>query len=503
MQELQIVPVILCGGSGTRLWPVSRESVPKQFSPLFGEKSLLSLTMERAAAITTGKILTVAADPHRFLVEQAAMTCGTKVEQVLEPVSRNTAAAIAAAAFSIRGKDVLMMVMPSDHYIPDITAFLEMVASGVAAASDGNIVTFGITPTHPATGFGYIRRESGASGCGVAKVERFVEKPALDRATEMLLEGGYFWNSGMLLARRDVLLDALTTNAPKVFEAMRESYQDSLQDNNFLRLGRVAMTRCPSISFDHAVLEHDGRVAMVPFSSGWSDVGSWDAVAAMSAADESGNRIVGKGYAHRSQNTYIHAPHRPVVALGVRDLVIVDSPDALLVANAEHTQEVREVVEMLKTSGVPEADQHRRVPRPWGAYDSVDHGERFQVKRITVNPGAQLSLQMHHHRAEHWIVVKGTALVTRDNEVFLLNENQSTYIPIGAKHRLENPGVLPLEIIEVQSGAYLGEDDIVRFKDEYGRAEPTGSSEISAHAKNDALVLLEPQSCEFCAGKTH
>ncbi len=467
-----ITPVVLCGGSGTRLWPVSRKALPKQFVPLLGNKSLLQLTLERMQAFSAS-VVTVAADEHRFLVQEAAGAAGVQARHILEPVGRNTAAAMAAAALN-SPPDALLLFAPADHHIPDAAAFAATVGQGVAAAQSGSIVTFGVAPTHPATGYGYIAQGQPLP-CGQAhRVQRFVEKPQPQAAQDMLLSGGYLWNAGIFLVQADTLLQALAQHAPDILQNCREATAQQTTDGDFVRLQPQAFAACRSQSIDYAVLEKHPDVAVVPFAGQWSDVGSWCAVAELTPANAQGNRIVGQGHALQSSNTYIHAPQRPVVALGTQDLLIIDTPDALLVANTRQAEQVKDVVGQLEQQGVPQAASHRRTARPWGAYDSVDQGERFQVKRITVKPGASLSLQMHHHRAEHWIVVKGTARVTRGEEVFLVTENQSTYIPLGTVYRLENPGKVPLEIIEVQSGSYLGEDDIIRLNDLYGRQHEKG-----------------------------
>lgn len=462
-----IQPVILCGGSGTRLWPLSRKSFPKQFVPLINGKSLLQLTLERVKSLSPN-VMCVASDEHRFLVAEAMDAAGVSGTQILEPVGRNTAAAMAAAALNAEPEQLLLFA-PADHHIPDAAAFAQTVKSGVSAAEQGQIVTFGVLPTLPSTAYGYIQKAGALEGTTAFKVMRFIEKPSVDVATQLLLAGDHYWNAGIFLVKASVLLEALALYAPDILAACREAVAQQSRDGHFIRLGAEAFTACHSESVDYAVLEKHPQVAVVPFNGAWSDVGSWNAVANLSGGDAAGNRVHGQGTTLFASNTYIHASHRPVVALGTCDLLIIDTPDAILVAATSHAEQVKQVVAQLEVLNIPQANQHRRVARPWGVYDSVDCGDRFQVKRITVKPGAKLSLQMHHHRAEHWIVVKGTARVTRGDEEFLLSENQSTYIPLGVTHRLANPGKTPLEIIEVQSGAYLGEDDIVRFEDTYGR----------------------------------
>ena len=472
---VQVTPVILCGGSGTRLWPLSRKSFPKQFVPLIGSKSLLQLTLERVASLGP-QIVAVAAEEHRFLVADTFRTVKASGTVVLEPVARNTAAAMALAAIST-SEDALLLFCPADHHIPDISDFADTVRQGIAAAQAGAIVTFGVVPTFPSTAYGYIAQGSPRTD-GSLNVARFIEKPDAQSAGRLLLEGGSLWNAGIFLTTSATLLHALAQHAPDILASCRaamtgaskELAPKAASETVFLRPARSALEGCRAQSIDYAVMEHGKNIAVVPFRGQWSDVGSWNAVADLAKADETGNRVEGHGLVHKSRNTFIHAPHRPVVALGTQDLLIIDTPDALLVAHKDAAEQVKDVVHRLEQASTAQAVSHRKVARPWGWYDSVDMGERFQVKRIGVKPGASLSLQKHHHRAEHWIVVKGTAEVTRGKETFLLSENQSTDIPIGEVHRLHNPGKVELEMIEVQSGGYLGEDDIVRLEDTYGRA---------------------------------
>ncbi len=470
-----INPVILCGGSGTRLWPLSRKGFPKQFIPLLGEKSLLQLTLERVAPLLDGKadgVICVSGEEHRFLVADVAARAGFAVRQILEPQPKNTAAAMALAALAAPA-DALLLFCPADHHIPHTQAFVDMVRAAAPAASAGRLVTFGVMPSQPSTAYGYIQKGTPAADGGF-EVTRFVEKPDTEKALEFLASGQYLWNAGIFLARARSLLDALQAHAPDILEVCRSAMQQPQQDGLFTRPGSIEFASCRSQSIDYAVMERAANVSVFPFEGLWSDVGSWSAVADLGSPDETGNRAGGeKQQAHllHARNTYIHADgKRPVVALGTQDLLIIDTPDALLVAHASQAEAVKEVVARLEAMDLPQAVQHRRVARPWGWYDGIDRGARFQVKRIMVKPGASLSLQMHHHRAEHWIVVSGTALVTKGKETFLLTENQSTYISIGETHRLENPGKTDLEMIEVQSGSYLGEDDIVRLTDNYGRA---------------------------------
>jgi mannose-1-phosphate guanylyltransferase/mannose-6-phosphate isomerase len=422
--------------------------------------------LERVSLLSRN-IICVTSEEHRFLVTDAMQAAQVQGSVLLEPVARNTAAAMALAALYAKPEDLLLFC-PSDHHIPDAEAFARIVRQGVEEAKEGAIVTFGITPTYPSTAYGYIRQGKPRAN-GVFNVEGFTEKPAQDKAEQLLLSGSALWNGGIFLCSAQTLLRALGQHAPDILQACQLAMDSPSQDGSFVRLQPQAFEVCRSESIDYAVMEHHVNVAVLPFASAWSDVGSWKAVADLTQADAQGNRVHGQGFALHSNNTFVHAPHRPVVVLGTQDLIVIDTSDALLVAASSHVEQVKQVVARLEADNISQSVQHRKVARPWGAYDSVDVGERHQVKRITVRPGAKLSMQMHHHRAEHWIVVKGTAMVTRGEEEILLTENQSTYIPLGVKHRLENPGKTDLELIEVQSGSYLGEDDIVRFEDAYGR----------------------------------
>jgi mannose-1-phosphate guanylyltransferase/mannose-6-phosphate isomerase len=470
MNNTLIHPVVLCGGSGTRLWPLSRKALPKQFAPLVGGKSLLQMTLERLRVLNPD-ITCIAAEDHRFMVKETVEAAQTTGRQILEPMARNTAAAMASAAL-LAAPDDLLLFAPSDHHIPDAQLFARTVRAGIDAALAGKIVTFGVVPSFPSTAYGYIEAgEPSADGHSQAVV-RFVEKPTAAVAETLLLHGGYSWNAGIFLVQARTLLAALRGHAPDILLACERATEGVSTDGSFLRLDPAAFQACRSDSIDYAVLEKHEDIAVVRFEGLWSDVGSWNAVATLHPADDAGNRLSGKASALNARNTFIHAPHRQVVALGTDGLIIVDTPDAVLVAGAGCAEQVAEVVRKLSLDGCIEATEHRRVVRPWGAYDSVDNGERFQVKRLTVKPGAKLSLQMHHHRAEHWIVVQGTAKATCDGVVTLVRENESIYLPSGAIHRLENPGKTMLEVIEVQTGGYLGEDDIVRFDDTYGRCGP-------------------------------
>ncbi len=487
-----IHPVVLCGGNGTRLWPLSRKALPKQFAPLVGDKSLLQLTLERLSRLNP-EVTCIASEDHRFLVREAADKAGTTGRQILEPVARNTAAAIASAALLAPGPGALLLFAPSDHHIPDTALFAETVQSGIDAALDGHIVTFGIAPTFASTAYGYI--EAGPElGDGRSRaVMRFMEKPSAEVAESLILHGGYWWNAGIFLARAGTLINAIGQHAPDILAACERAAAGVTVDGSFHRLDPEAFAACRSDSIDYAVMEKHDDIAVVKFNGNWSDVGSWNAVAKLHAADPTGNRLSGKARALGARDTFVHAPHRPVVALGTEHLIIVDTLDAVLVANADCAEQVGEVVKMLNREGHAEATEHRRVVRPWGAYDSLDMGERFQVKRITVKPGCKLSLQMHHHRSEHWIVVKGTAKATCDGQVSLVRENESIYLPLGAVHRLENPGKTVLEVIEVQTGGYLGEDDIVRFDDVYGRSAAAPLKEKGEAVVDPVLLQVASQ----------
>jgi len=469
----EVQPVLLSGGSGTRLWPLSREAYPKQFLPLVGDDTMLQATWRRVAALSRRAPLVVANEEHRFLVAEQLRVIGAPTPRiVLEPVGRNTAPAIAAAALIARldGGDPLLLVLPSDHVVRDDAAFRAAVIAAAPAAEAGALVTFGIVPEAPETGFGYIHADAGEC---VRKVLRFVEKPDAATAQTYLDDGGYYWNSGMFLFRASRYLEELGKCRPDILAAARAACahldrDGQLHDIEFLRLDREAFAASPSESIDYAVMENTGAAMVLPVDIGWNDVGSWSALWEVSEQDADGNAHHGDVIAVDTRNSYAYA-RRLVALVGVDDLIVVETDDAILVAAKDKVQQVKEVVARLKAEQRSQAALHREVNRPWGSYDSVDVGDGFQVKRIKVKPGAALSLQSHERRAEHWIVVRGTARVTRNNDVFELFANQSTYIPIGAKHRLENPGSDMLELIEVQSGDYLGEDDIVRYEDVYGR----------------------------------
>ena len=466
----QLQPVLLSGGSGTRLWPLSREAYPKQFLPLAGDDTMVQATWRRVEALADLAPIVVANEEHRFLVAEQLRQVGAPVPAILlEPVGRNTAPAIAAAALQAMagGADPLLLVLPSDHVVRDVAGFQRAVREASSAAEAGALVTFGIVPDAPETGFGYIQAEAGD---GLRQVLRFVEKPDAATARSYLDAGGYYWNSGMFLFRASRYLEELARFRPDIVDAMRAAHAAARHDGDFVRLDKDAFSACPSDSIDYAVMEKTADAMVLPVDIGWNDVGSWSALWDVAERDADGNAHHGDVIAVDSRNSYAYA-QRLVALVGLDDIVVVETDDAVLVARKDKVQEVKQVVARLKQEQRSQAVLHREVHRPWGSYDSVDNGGRHQVKRIKVKPGAALSLQMHHHRAEHWIVVSGTAKVTRGEETLLLSENESTYIPLGVKHRLENPGKVPLELIEVQSGSYLGEDDIVRFEDVYGRSQ--------------------------------
>ena len=476
---MTLQPVILCGGSGTRLWPSSREQSPKQLLAFGSQYSMLQATALRIGAgsgessITTAAPIVVANEQYRFITaEQLREIDVAALSIVLEPMGRNTAPALTVAALmAAKGQlDPAMLVMPADHVIVDETAFRGAIAAALPLAEEGRIVTFGIVPTSPETGYGYI--EAGAAiGASAFDIAAFAEKPNLARAEAYLASGEFYWNSGIFLLKASVWLKAVEKLQPAMLTACRAAVEQGQVDRDFLRLDRASFEACPADSIDYAVMEHlpTGQGAMVPLAAGWSDVGSWGALLDVLERDSSGNSFTGDVISVDTSHSLVRAESRLVATVGLINTIVIETPDAVLVAARDQLQQVKQVVARLKSLGRSESDAHRKIYRPWGYYDSIDQGDRFQVKRIVVNPLAQLSLQMHHHRAEHWIVVRGTARVTRGEESFLLAENQSTYIPLGIKHRLENPGKVPLEMIEVQSGSYLGEDDIVRFDDTYGR----------------------------------
>ena len=478
-----IQPVILCGGSGTRLWPLSREQHPKQLLPLFGQWSLLQATARRVAGVSPSwqvkPPVLVGNDEYRFiLAEQMRQSGMGQASLVLEPFGRNTAPALALAALAANsgGADPILLVMPADHVVADETAFCNAVEVAAQWAAQGKLAIFGIKATSPETGYGYIRRGAPLEGGQAFAVSQFVEKPNAATAQSYIDSGEFFWNGGIFVVKASVWLARLQELQPPMADACRAAFGAARADMDFIRPDAELFKACPSDSIDYAVMERLAKsaaqssdVVVVPLDAGWSDVGAWNAVWDASPKDAQGNVLVGDALAIGSRNTLALAQSRLVACVGLTDVMVVETADAVLVVHKDSVQQVKEVVAALKASGRPEATVSRKVHRPWGWYDGIDAGERFQVKRIVVNPGAALSLQMHHHRAEHWIVVSGTARVTRGDQTFLVAENQSTYIPLGERHRLENPGMVPLEMIEVQSGSYLGEDDIVRFQDAYGR----------------------------------
>jgi mannose-1-phosphate guanylyltransferase / mannose-6-phosphate isomerase len=471
--KMKIVPVILSGGSGTRLWPLSRAVLPKQLLPLVTDNTMLQETLTRLSSwADVGDPIVVCGNDHRFLVAEQLRQIDLNPESiVLEPVARNTAPAIAAAAISLKNKDVLMLVLPADHVITDVAAFEAAVRKASVAAEQGKLVTFGIQPTHAETGYGYIQSGNALSGAaGAFEVARFVEKPNAETAQQYVDAGNFYWNSGMFLFKPAVFLSELQQYAPAMLSAVADAVTQSYKDLDFVRLHEASFAESPSDSIDYAVMEKTKLAAIVPASIGWNDVGSWTALKEVQANDAEGNATRGDVFLKDVKNTLIRAESRFVAAVGVEDLLIVETGDAVLVAHRDRAQDVKSIVDHLKASGRSEHQMHPRVYRPWGWYEGIDIGERFQVKRIMVKPGERLSLQMHHHRAEHWVVVSGSAMITVDDVSRLYTENESTYIPIGSTHRLENPGKLPLHLIEVQSGSYLGEDDIVRYEDTYGRS---------------------------------
>jgi len=472
MDRMRIVPVILAGGSGSRLWPMSRRLLPKQFLPLAGEKSLLQETALRMRGFGgCGEPVVVVNAEHRFLAADQLQEIGERPRAlILEPVGRNTAPAIAAAAMHVAREDpqALLLVLPSDHLIRDVAAFQETVRLAIAPASNGLLVTFGIAPTHPATGYGYIQAGE-ALGEATFRIGRFVEKPPLDQARAFLQQGGYLWNSGMFVFGARRFVDELERLHPAIAQNVRQALDQASRDLDFLRLDSAAFSDCPSLSVDYGIMERTQAGAVVRAAMDWSDVGSWSALWDVGAKDASGNVSRGDVGLHDVKDCYALADARHVSLLGVRDLVVVETDDAVLVAARDRAQDVKELVEDLDRDNRSEHVSHSRVYRPWGYYEAVDSGEHFQVKRLMVKPGHKLSLQLHRRRAEHWVVVSGRARVTRGEETFLLERNQSTYIPVEVKHRLENATDEPLLVVEVQSGTYLGEDDIERFEDRYKR----------------------------------
>jgi len=480
-----IQPVILCGGSGTRLWPLSRSGFPKQFLCLTGDDSLFQQAAKRLSVLegqgdVVSEPIIICHEDHRFLAQEQLREAGIGLEAaLLEPVGRNTAPALTLAALHAieQGHDPILVVTPADQTVANPEAFTLAMHQAIKSAEAGGIVILGIQPDRPETGYGYIKAISGVTRCAVSQVEKFVEKPDSETAQRYLAEGGYYWNAGMFVLKASVWLKALKEFRPDIANATQASWQNKTSDAKFVRPGKEDFAATPSESIDYAVMEHcPGSpfvINMVALDAGWSDLGAWDAVWGVLPKDAQGNAHVGDVLLTDSHNSLVQATSRLVTLVGVRDLVVIETPDAVMVADKTRSQDVKHIVAALQKNGREEHTLHRKVHRPWGWYDSIDEAERFKVKRIMVKPGASLSLQKHHHRAEHWIVVKGTAEITNGDKVMLLTENQSTYIPLGEVHRLANPGSIPLEIIEVQSGSYLGEDDIVRFEDTYGRVSNT------------------------------
>jgi mannose-1-phosphate guanylyltransferase/mannose-6-phosphate isomerase len=480
---MTLLPVILSGGSGTRLWPLSREKYPKQLLPLIGDESLLQNTLRRVEGISGVELaepMVVCNEEYRFVIAEQLRLIGKEGVILLEPVGRNTAPALTIAALEANryGDDPVLLVMPADHVIVDTAAFQSVVKQGAVLAEEGTVVTFGITPDCPETGYGYIQMGASldATRTEARSIARFVEKPDRETAQGYLDAGDYLWNSGLFMMRASVWLAGIEQCRPEILAACRAAWQGVQLDGDFVRVAKADFEQCPSDSIDYAVMEKIAAGqsdlppgAVIPLAAGWSDVGAWDSLWEVLPKDANGNVAQGDVMLSDCSGTLALSGGRLVTCVGVSDLVVVETPDAILVAHKNKTQDVKKIVDALKLQGRPEGQLHRKVYRPWGWYDGVDNGERFLVKHIVVKPGAMLSLQMHHHRAEHWIVVKGTAKVTRGDNTYLVAENESTFIPLGTKHRLENAGKLPLEIIEVQSGSYLGEDDIVRFDDQYGR----------------------------------
>ncbi len=472
----QVIPVILSGGSGTRLWPVSRKLYPKQFIPLRNNRSLFQDTVTRVQALGNGiqQPIIVCNDEHRFMAAEQLRQEGVEnADIVLEPIGRNTAPAIALAALCAqqRSDNAIILVLPADHILDEQEKFGAAIESAMSLSEQDQLITFGITPTRAETGYGYIKAGAALADEQANQVEKFVEKPELAKAQEYLDLGDYFWNSGMFMFKASALLAELAKHEPEMAASVKSAYGAQEKDLNFIRIDEEAFAACKSESIDYAVMENTSNAVVVPLASDWNDVGSWHALWESSLQDENNNAITGDVLLEDCHGCYVHSSNRLVTAVGMQDAVIVETADAVMVVPRNQSQNIKQIANALKDANRDESEIHRKVHRPWGDYESIDNAERFQVKRITVKPGEQLSLQKHHHRAEHWIVVNGTAVVTCDDKEFLLAENQSTYIPIGAVHRLENPGKIPLELIEVQSGTYLGEDDIERFDDRYGRSD--------------------------------
>lgn len=469
-----IVPVVLSGGSGTRLWPLSRKMHPKQLLPLINDTTLLQDTINRFKSVKEIQhAMVICNEEYRFMVaEQVRQTHIKRVDIILEPSGRNTAPAIALAAFNAQQyDDPVLLVLPADHDIRKVSAFLQAVSIGAQQSAQGKLVTFGVVPDKPETGYGYIKAAAQAQADAVYPIERFVEKPDRETAVSYIEQGGYYWNSGMYMFKASAYLAALQAHAPDIYAACEAAFSNPQRDMDFIRIDKTAFEACRSDSIDYAIMEKVANGVVIPVNIGWSDVGSWSALQDLAPTDAADNTLMGDVKTIAVNHCYIRADDRLVVGMGLNDLIIVDTDDALLVAHRDHVQNIKQIVEELNAEHRAEALLHSVVCRPWGCYQGIDQSDRFQVKRITVKPGAVLSLQLHHHRSEHWVVVTGMAKVTRGEEEFHLAENESTYIPVGVKHRLENIGKIPLELIEVQTGGYLGEDDIVRFDDVYGRSD--------------------------------
>ncbi|MCO7246803.1 mannose-1-phosphate guanylyltransferase/mannose-6-phosphate isomerase [Halomonas sp. Mc5H-6] len=466
-----LLPLIIAGGTGSRLWPLSRQQNPKQFLKLCGNSTLLQQTLSRLNGLDIASSAIICNEDHRFMVaEQLRQLAVSNASIILEPVGRNTAPAIALAALNaaVNGEDPVLLVLAADHYIADDDAFQQALQAAEVLALKNKLVTFGIVPTHAETGYGYIQRGASLPDQGF-EVARFVEKPDSSTAKGYLDAGDYYWNSGMFMFKASVYLQALREYRPDILDACTRAFEGGSHDMDFVRVDEAAFADCPEESVDYAVMENTTDAAVIPLDAGWSDIGSWSALWEIGDKDSQGNVCKGDVLPVNTQNSLIYADHKLVATVGVQDLIVVETKDAVLVLHKDNVQDVKKVVETIKNDGRHEHMNHREVYRPWGVYDSIDKGNRYQVKRITVKPGAKLSVQMHHHRAEHWVVVSGTAKVTKGDKTFLVTENESTFISVGEVHALENPGKIPLELIEVQSGSYLDEDDILRFEDNYGR----------------------------------
>lgn len=464
-----MIPIILSGGSGTRLWPLSRSQHPKQFLPLASNKTMVQETLLRLEGIENLQPpLGICNEDHRFMMAEQMREIGSQPKAIiLEPVGKNTAPAVCLAALSVNPDDILL-VLPADHVITDIANFQETVNNAKKLAELDYLVTFGVKPTYPETGYGYIEVGNTLDFKG-REVSAFFEKPDTESAQQYIENGNYYWNSGMFAFKAKTFLDELAIYQPEILSRCQQAMKNSQRDLDFIRIDKDSFLACPSDSIDYAVMEKTQKGALIPLNAGWNDIGSWSALWDVTNKDENGNASVGKTLSHETHNSLLYAHNKMITTVGVSDLIIIETEDAVLISAKDKVQDVKTLVDQLKADNQPEAHQHPKVYRPWGYYHSIDNGERHQTKHIVVKPGAKLSLQKHNHRAEHWIVVKGTAIVTKNEEQLLLTENESTYIPLGVKHCLENPGVIPLEIIEVQSGSYLGEDDIVRYQDNYGR----------------------------------